>query len=136
MQKTELLQLTSDAALRIDDDCRGELIVSDLQFARLLIGRLNKLCADEGVLTLLEQLIEHRVPVIDAVAEHPTIQCSPTDEGGYACGLLGVLNGIAGIRPDHWGYVAGVFNDKTGALERFEVLEDETVRKFRNGDEE
>jgi hypothetical protein len=98
--------------------------VDDRAFAELIVERLNKICVDEGVLTLLEQLIEHRVPVIDAVAEHPTIQCSPTDEGGYACGLLGVLNGITGAKPNHWGYVAGVFNDQTGALERFEVLQE------------
>lgn len=60
-------------------------------------------------------LIESRVPCNSALMDHPTVQVS--FEGQV--GLLGILNGYVGVRPNGVGYVAAVYEDD-GTLVRFE----------------
>jgi hypothetical protein len=59
-------------------------------------------------------LVELRVPCNDALADHPTVQVT-----GNVVGLLGILNGLIGIKEDGMGYVAARFLD--GHLLGFEL---------------
>jgi hypothetical protein len=89
--------------------------IKDQELAQELVLRLNELIEhdflDGRVRELLHALCERRIPVDGELAErHPTIQA--TDEG---VGLLGILNGICGVRDNDFGYIAGVYDDE-GAL--------------------
>lgn len=65
-------------------------------------------------------LIEQRVPCNGALADHPTVQVVQSEEEGtYAVGLLGILNGLFGTDAEGWDIVAAVFDDQ-GQLVRFE----------------
>ncbi len=59
--------------------------------------------------TVLPTMIAHRVPCNLTLAHDPTVQVGVTNIG-FEVGLLGVLNGLFGIRPDSSGYVAAMFN--------------------------
>lgn len=54
----------------------------------------------------MEKLVETRVPCNQAMVDHPTVQVS-----NGAVGMLGILNGLVGVRDDGYGYVAAVFDD-------------------------
>lgn len=89
--------------------------MTDKDFATELVRRLNALLATEadhpGVKELVGAMVNHRVPVSKALADgHPTIHCGRHETAG----LLGLLNGICGVKPNGWGYVAGVFGDPHG----------------------
>ena len=92
-----------------------------------LVRRLNELCEDPDVRSLCEPLISARVPALKSVWDHPTIQVQVADDEG-SVGFLGLINGIVGTVGDAvpgretWGYVAGVFDSETNALERFELI--------------
>lgn len=68
------------------------------------------------------QLIETRVPVNAAAANHPTAQVTRGE-----LGLLGVINGLFGVYDDgerkNWGCIA--FRGDLGDEARFEVLPNE-----------
>ncbi len=68
-------------------------------------------------------MIGVRQQVNDALAQHPTIQTHGTPEGVFLVGLLGVINGLFGIREDGFGAVMAVY-DEHGALDRFECTVD------------
>jgi hypothetical protein len=77
--------------------------------ADYIITFLNELVAADPA--LMHKLVETRVPCNEVIAEHPTVQV--VKEGnGYVVGLLGILNGIVGARPeDGYGYIAAHFDD-------------------------
>jgi hypothetical protein len=66
---------------------------------------------------VLWSLIEARVFCNQEVSDHPTLQVSGT-VGTPTVGLLGILNGLVGVRPDGWGYITAVYDDE-GQLLRF-----------------
>lgn len=68
----------------------------------------------------IEKLVETRVPCNDKLADHPTVQVSldPVTKQSTV-GLLGIMNGLVGTRPDGYGYIAGVYDDVTGRLLSF-----------------
>lgn len=96
----------------------------NVMLAETLIGRLNYLCKDPEVRAAIQALIDVRVPVTDAVADHPSIQVV-SDDGPAKLGILGLLNGLTGVRPEEpkkgWGHITAVFDDNDGTLLRFEL---------------
>jgi hypothetical protein len=91
-----------------------EQTLTDSQLADELIRRLNAIIKDEDVRALVEQLVERRIEINDAVLQHPTIQAS-RDAGKWGVGLLGILNGLVGVHGTSknagWGYIAATFDD-------------------------
>ncbi len=88
--------------------------MTDEAFAEELIRRLNALLQDnEVVADAIERLASTIVRVCDPnkiLADHPTIQVS--HKGMYtSVGLIGLLNGLSGVRPDGWGYVSAQFGN-------------------------
>ena len=92
--------------------------------AETLIGRLNYLCKDPEVRAAIQALIDIRVSVTDVVVDHPSIQVV-LDDGPAKLGILGLLNGLTGVRPEEpkkgWGHITAVFDDSNGMLLRFEL---------------
>lgn len=109
-------------------------------FAQQAVDVLNRVHAADP--TVLPALIAHRVPCHDNLVNDETVQVGrildaegkPADVladlwRSHEVGLLGIINGIVGVRDDGWGYVSAVYDDD-GALLRFELL-DPTVRCTR-----
>lgn len=81
--------------------------------ADYIIKFLNELA--EADPALMHKLVETRVPCNEVIAEHPTVQVQKVEDGEYVVGLLGILNGIVGARPeDGYGYIAANFEDDEG----------------------
>jgi hypothetical protein len=60
----------------------------------------------------MSNLVSNRAECNEALAEHPTIQCSSHHvEGTYTIGLLGIINGIFGVDEDLYGAVTMVLED-------------------------
>jgi hypothetical protein len=80
-------------------------------------------------------LIDHRVPCNEELAEHPSIQVSckrPGEKGGViGCkvGMLGIINGIFGVDEQDWGFIAAEM-DAEGRVVRF------IDRRFEPGNRE
>jgi hypothetical protein len=72
------------------------------------------LAADRAAMSAL---LAHRVPCNEDMQNHPTIQVVVEGDGdtpGEATlGVLGLINGLVGIRPDGWGYITLVCDDET-----------------------
>jgi hypothetical protein len=97
---------------------------SALALAELVAGRLNEMLLIEDAAYVFAMLIEQRVPVRDPFVQHPTLQCIETSNDFYELGVLGLLNGIIGVRADSTGYLAADYND-AGELTKFIVREEE-----------
>lgn len=83
------------------------------------VAVLNELFALDPAGTA--RLVEARVPVNDAVADHPTVPVFPTPDG-CRLGILGVLNGIL-MREDPCGSgVAALLDRETKQLLGFEPV--------------
>lgn len=84
-----------------------------------VIDLLNEaLVLDQGAITAL---FECRVQCGPELADHPTIQVGllgDDNERRHQVGLLGILNGLLGVREDQWGYLSAVYED--GKIVRFE----------------
>jgi hypothetical protein len=100
--------------------------MTDQEFAREVVARLNKLIEDPHAKQAISALIEQRVVVHPDLLDHPTLQIIKTGaEDVPKLGVLGLLNGLAGVKPDQWGYVVAHCDDDTEALQRFSY--DETL---------
>ncbi len=100
--------------------------MTDLDLAQEIIDRLNRLIQEPespGVATALLSVMQSRISIDMAVADHPTLQVS-VDEGCAYLGWLGILNGIVGVIPsgEHhdWGYITAVVEDD-GTLSGFKM---------------
>lgn len=97
------------------------------RIARRIVELMNEaLELDPDAVTALRS---HYVPCNVALTGHESIQVGlvPGDhpERGYQVGLLGILNGIAGVDfRTNWGAVSVIVDKESGRIERFEVLED------------
>lgn len=82
---------------------------------------LNRIHAADP--TVLPTLIAHRVECNSTLAADPTVQVGCDHAGGpYKVGLLGIINGIFGIRePDGSGYIGAEYDDERD-LSHFVVL--------------
>lgn len=99
--------------------------MTDQELGQEIINRLNKLIEDPEVKTLLEQLIHNRVNVSERLADHPTVQVGKVSDGVqdyWQVGLLGLLNGIVGVKPNHWGYIAARYDTDTNEFLHFDLL--------------
>lgn len=91
--------------------------MTDQELADEIIKRLNKLCEDPDVRADIGRLIETRIPVSRAAAEHPDIQMY---DGKL--GFLGLLNGLIGVRPHNgMGYIAARFNEEAMGFNGFQL---------------
>ena len=98
---------------------KGNIMLEyDKELAQSICTRLNTLLEDPGVREALQLLIETRVPVSEAVADHPTIQCQGESPTECSVGILGMLNGIIGGTPGH---LIANFDDNSLELLHFEV---------------
>jgi hypothetical protein len=83
--------------------------------------------------SVLPALIAYRVPCNEELGEHPTVQTGKTEDG-YEVGILGILNGLFGVKKDGWDYIAAYYKDKEfKEIERFAILEPQHfIRKGAN----
>ncbi len=103
--------------------------MTDRELAEEIANRLNKLIEEDkdkhyGVRELLETMCAFGIVVgPDLAMRHPTLQASisyfdgeyfkeqSTKASRWQIGLLGVLNGLCGIRPDAHGYICAEQRD-------------------------
>ncbi len=80
------------------------MTTATLEHALLILNQA--VAADPAAMTAL---VRARVPCNDRLGQHSTIQCGkePT------VGLLGILNGIFGIREDGYGYITAILDDRS-----------------------
>jgi hypothetical protein len=78
------------------------------QLADAIVRVLNEAVAMDR--PAIAALVANRVPCNPTLAAHPTIQIG-AQHGGFHVGMLGILNGICGIRSDGTGVVAAVFEE-------------------------
>jgi hypothetical protein len=97
---------------KLKEDEEGELVKwedvkNDLTLGRAIVI-LNELVElDRDAMT---DLCQRRVKVNgNGLLEHPTVQCGKHD-GEYQVGLLGILNGLFGVREDGAGYLCANFD--------------------------
>ena len=102
---------------------------AQLEHTILVLNQINELDC-----TVLPDLIGYRTSCNQALAEHPTVQVGLWHENqpfgeanGYEVGLLGILNGLFGVKEDGYGYIAARFSDDLERIEHFELLGDEHV---------
>lgn len=89
---------------------------------------MNKISANDAIKILNEihridpnvmpQLISYRIVCNDNLAKHPTVQVNTSKE----VGLLGILNGMFGVKDNDYGYIAAEFTTE-GKLMGFKLLE-------------
>lgn len=75
-------------------------------FAARAVRVLNEALDADG--SAVRALFAHWVMVNRALANHKTIQADTTLDGGCRVRLLGVINGIVGVKENGSGYVAAV----------------------------
>ncbi|OPZ36149.1 MAG: hypothetical protein BWY99_02082 [Synergistetes bacterium ADurb.BinA166] len=91
--------------------------------ADILIIRLNGILDDPDIRKDVNRLVETRIPVSKATADHRTIQVTAEGEES-TLGFLGLLNGLVGAMPKEygrfagWGYIAAEYDDE-GNLVKF-----------------
>ncbi len=70
----------------------------------------------------IHNLCEKRVQANDALTLHETTQIGVLDDDPekVGVGLIGILNGLVGVRDDQWGYITAVHGDDD-KLQRFEL---------------
>ena len=102
----------------VDPD--GTMMLWDEEMRREM---MKKVTAEDAVALLNEAvkldpeamhaLVASRVPCNDEFADHPTIQVLDLDRKGNkpVVGLLGILNGLFGIRENGQGYLAASVDD-------------------------
>ncbi len=88
----------------------------------------DALSKDQDAIT---ELFNYRVRCNSDLADHPTIQVGrfpiAPEEFEHRVGVLGILNGLLGVRDDEWGYLSAVYDKPGGKIVRFE----ETSREIR-----
>lgn len=78
--------------------------------------------------TVLQELVTHRVPCNEALANHPTVQVGLVDvqDGKFEVGILGIINGLFGVDDKGWGFIAAnISNPPESQLTGFDILEPE-----------
>lgn len=81
--------------------------------ANLIIKFMNELLELDRV--TISKLIDTRIICNELLANHPTVQVNSEHE----VGLLGILNGLVGIKDNGYGYITAVFDDDNNIV-RFE----------------
>ena len=62
-------------------------------------------------------LIAHREPCNDSISEHPTVQVQPDTSSDHTSqvGILGIINGMFGVRDDGMGPICYETEDAAGS---------------------
>lgn len=98
----------------------------NILLARTIVSLMNDLFALDR--EAVNDLVGHRVMCNEALANHPTVQVQ-TQDGYHEIGLLGILNGLCGVYEEgpkaQWGCISAEFDDQTGRLIGFGILENE-----------
>ena len=68
------------------------------------------------------QLVSYRVKCNEALAAHPTNQVGKINGSDVVVGLLGLLNGLVGVRDNNWGYIAMDWDREAKVALRFYIL--------------
>jgi len=70
-------------------------------------------------------LVRFHAPCNTEIAGHPTIQVRGYKEypNVYTCGIVGILNGIFGIRKDGFGSICYEIDDESGNITEFKTTE-------------
>jgi hypothetical protein len=88
--------------------------MTDEEVADRMIARLNSMLEDEDVRKDVQALVETRIDVSQATADHATIQVT-VSAGRPILGFLGLLNGLVGTVQQGkfagWGLIAAEFTD-------------------------
>lgn len=91
----------------------------DIELAQRICDLLNELLEIDR--PAIAALIANRVPCNEALSNHPTVQVG-VQHGGYHVGMLGILNGLCGIRPSNsFGLINAIF-EQQGDSRKFEDL--------------
>jgi len=94
----------------------------DVKTAIKIVDFLNNLLEYDRA--AVEALINTRVDCSDEMANHPTVQVRSHGDGNqHRVGLLGILNGLCGIKKNGYGLIVAEFNDHKAPkrLKRFYV---------------
>lgn len=105
------------------------------QMAREVIEYLNDVLRLDP--RAINELCEHRVLCNEKLAHHSTTTTTTqvvADGDSWRVGLLGILNGLVGIK-DGVGYITAVYGDD-GSLQRFELTTEENRIKMREASNE
>jgi hypothetical protein len=73
-------------------------------------------------------LVNHRVRCNLTLAQDETVQVGHIDDdpaSGLEVGMMGILNGIFGVRPNRCGYIAAICDLDTGLVVRFMATDDD-----------
>jgi hypothetical protein len=95
----------------------------DKELAQRICDFLNELLELDR--PAIAALINNRVPCNQAMADHPTVQIG-AEHGGFNVGMLGLLNGLCGVRENLYGLIYAIFDGEQGKFQnliRFEVNE-------------
>ncbi len=100
---------------------------------QIVVNFLNEIHAIDP--TVLPALIGMRVPCNETLANHPSIQCEKKrDERNgneeYRVGLMGILNGLVGIRDYGNGYLAYVVENGE-RISGFRLTEETIDKEFQ-----
>lgn len=82
------------------------VVLSDRGLAARIVSYLNELIELDR--NAIAALIANRIPCNDLLASHPSVQVG-AQYGGFHVGLLGILNGLCGVRDDGQGLIAAIF---------------------------
>lgn len=66
----------------------------------------------------MRKLVLDRVPCNRALADDPTAQVAEDEDGTFTIGLIGVLNGILGIK-EGWGPIAAIIDAEDNSIQSF-----------------
>ena len=76
----------------------------------------------------ISQLVCHHVPCNQALADDPTIQGGYHDDDTtrwHEVGMLGILNGLFGVRANQCGYLIAEVNGAENMVLRFYAVDDD-----------
>jgi hypothetical protein len=100
----------------------------NIELAERICSFLNELLEIDR--PAMGAMIANRVPCNEGLADHPTVQVGKQN-GGYHVGMLGILNGLCGIRQSNqFGLINAIFSgdgrEPLKDILRFEVHTDKT----------
>lgn len=87
--------------------------------AERIVEVLNEMLSADPAAT--HALVANHVPCNPTLAEHPTIQVDGHGGRFASVGMLGVLNGLAGVDAESYGPVAAVYDSDMREILRFEL---------------
>jgi hypothetical protein len=104
------------------NDIKFKMIESPTMLAEVVVDYLNELLEIDRA--AIGALVDNKVPCNKLLANHPTVQVASKHAGCHV-GLLGILNGLCGVKANGYGYIVAIFKDDGppgyATLDHFEV---------------